>query len=272
MDTLVLNESYPELQSIAYLVFENVFGLSRAQILGEKAIQVGVLKDRLREISTRLNHHEPIQYILGEAHFFGRQFLADPSVLIPRPETEELVRLVLDHTKKKNPESTIVDIGTGSGCIAISLALEMPSSEVFATDISKDALNLAMENARRLNADVHFEEHNILQSILPLSVDVMVSNPPYITMHERNNMPRNVLEFEPGIALFVSDKDPFIFYETLLRRANESLLPDGLLAVEINEHYGSEIAGLFRQHGFRSVEIVQDVFGKNRIVKGILSS
>lgn len=270
--TLVLNESYEELQSIAYLVFENVFGLSRAQILGEKAIQVGVLKDRLREISTRLNRHEPIQYILGEAHFFGRQFLVNPSVLIPRPETEELVRLVLDHTKKKNPESRIVDIGTGSGCIAISLALEMPSSEVFATDVSKDALKLAMENARRIHADVHFEEHNILQSILPLSVDVMVSNPPYISMHERDNMPRNVVDFEPDVALFVSDEDPFIFYETLLRRANESLLPDGLLAVEVNERYGSEIVGLFSTHGFRSVEMVQDVFGKNRIVKGILSS
>jgi release factor glutamine methyltransferase len=272
MDTLVLNESYEELQSIAYLVFENVFGLNRTQILGEKAIQVGVLKDRLREISTRLNHHEPIQYILGEAHFFGRQFLVNPSVLIPRTETEELVRLVLDHAKKKNPESRIVDIGTGSGCIAISLALEMPSSEVFATDISRDALKLAMENARRLNADVHFELHNILQNILPLSVDVIVSNPPYISMHERNNMPRNVVDFEPDIALFVSDEDPFIFYEMLLRRANESLLADGLLALEINERYGNEIVGLFTKHGFRAVEMVQDVFGKNRIVKGILSS
>ena len=272
MNTLVLNESHAELQSIAYLVFENVFGLSRAQILGEKAIQVGGLNDRLKEISKRLNHNEPIQYILGEAHFFGRQFLVNPSVLIPRPETEELVRVVLDHSKKKDPESRIVDIGTGSGCIAISLALEMPSSEVFATDISKDALKLAMENARRLSADVHFEEHNILQNMLPLSVDVMVSNPPYISMHERDSMPKNVLNFEPDIALFVSDDDPFIFYESLLRRAKESLLPDGLLAVEINERYGSEIPGLFRKHDFRSVEMVQDVFGKNRIVKGILSS
>ena len=272
MNTLVLNESHAELQSIAYLVFENVFGLSRAQILGEKAIQVGGLNDRLKEISKRLNHNEPIQYILGEAHFFGRQFLVNPSVLIPRPETEELVRVVLDHSKKKDPESRIVDIGTGSGCIAISLALEMPSSEVFATDISKDALKLAMENARRLSADVHFEEHNILQNMLPLSVDVMVSNPPYISMHERDSMPKNVLNFEPDIALFVSDDDPFIFYESLLRRAKESLLPDGLLAVEINERYGREIPGLFRKHDFRSVEMVQDVFGKNRIVKGILSS
>ena len=269
---LAMNESNAELESIAYLVFEKVFGLSKTQVLTGKEISDEVLKGRLKEISSRLNQHEPIQYILGEAHFFGRSFLVNPSVLIPRPETEELVRLVLDHTKKKNNNLRIVDIGTGSGCIAISLALELPDSEIFATDVSMDALNVAMENARRLNADVHFEQHNILENLLPLSVDVMVSNPPYITRHERDGMPRNVVDFEPDMALFVSDDDPFIFYETILYRAKESLLPEGLLAVEINERYGSEILGLFNKHGFLSVEIINDVYGKNRSVKEILSS
>ena len=175
--------------------------------------------------------------------------------------------------KKKNYNNLrIVDIGTGSGCIAISLALELPASEIFATDVSVDALNVAMENACTLNADVHFEQHNILENLLPLSVDVMVSNPPYIARHERNGMPANVVDFEPDMALFVSDDNPFIFYETILYRAKESLLPEGLLAVEINERYGSEILGLFKKHGFLSVEIINDVYGKNRIVKGILSS
>lgn len=272
IDSLTLDESYAELESIAYLVFEKVFGLGKTQILTEKEISEESLKGRLKDISSRLNQHEPIQYILGEAHFFGRLFLVNRSVLIPRPETEELVRLVLDHTKGKNNDLTIVDIGTGSGCIAISLALELPTSEIFATDVSGDALKVAMENARRLNADVHFEQHNILENLLPLSVDVMVSNPPYITTVERGAMPRNVVDFEPDMALFVSDDDPFIFYDTILYRAKESLLPDGLLAVEINERYGSEILRLFTKHGFLSVEIINDVYGKNRIVKGILSS
>ncbi len=267
-----MNESIAELESIAYLVFQKIFGLSKAQILTEKKISGEVFKDQLKDITRRLNEHEPIQYILGEAYFYGRSFSVNRSVLIPRPETEELVRLVLDHTKRKNNDLTIVDIGTGSGCIAITLALELPASEIFATDISVDALKVAKENARRLSADVHFEQHNILGNLLPLSVDVMVSNPPYISRREREEMPRNVVDFEPHMALFVSDDDPFIFYETMLYRAKESLLPNGLLAVEINERYGSEILELFHTHGFLSVEMINDVFGKNRIVKGILSS
>ncbi len=272
LNSLAMNESNAELESIAYLVFEKVFGLSTAQILTEKKISEEVFKDRLKDISRRLNQHEPIQYILGEAYFYGRSFLVNRSVLIPRPETEELVRLVLDHRKRKNNNLTIVDIGTGSGCIAITLALELPGSEIFGTDISGDALKVARENARRLNADVHFEQHNILGNLLPLSVDVMVSNPPYISRREREGMPRNVVDFEPDMALFVSDDDPFIFYETMLYRAKESLLPNGLLAVEINERHGSEILELFHMHGFLSVEMIKDVYGKNRIVKGILSS
>lgn len=272
IDSLALNESPDELESIAYLVFEKLFGLSKTQVLAEKKISVDNKKNLLQDIGRRLNQHEPIQYVLGEAYFFGRPFLVNRSVLIPRPETEELVRLVIEHTRKERSDARIIDIGTGSGCIAVSLALEIPESEVFATDISKDALKTAIENAHRLKADVHFEEHDILRDLLPISVDVMVSNPPYIARHERDVMSRNVVGFEPDIALFVSDEDPFIFYEMLLRRAGESLLPNGLLAVEINERYGSEIFRLFDEHGFRSIEILNDVFGKSRIVKGILSS
>lgn len=272
MESLTLQESFSELESIAYLVFEKIFGLNKTEILAEKTIANDALKDRLMAIITRLNDHEPVQYILGEAHFLGRAFLVNKSVLIPRPETEELVRFVIDHTNSKNQISKIADIGTGSGCIAISLALALPSAQIFATDISNDALDLASKNASSLDANVKFMLHDISRNPLPFSLDVIVSNPPYIAGHERHDMQKNVVNYEPEIALFVSDDNPFIFYEKLLHRAKESLLPQGLLAVEINERFGKEVARLFIADGFQSVEVINDLFGKNRIVKGILSS
>lgn len=273
IDNLALNESYAERESIALLVFENVFALDKTDILAQKPISDKTAVDRLMSISNRLKQHEPVQYILGEAYFLGRQFLVNPSVLIPRPETEELVHFVIDHTKrKKNQIFQIADIGTGSGCIAISLALDLPASKLFASDISQDALNLASKNAARLSTNVDFVLHDILKDPLPFSVDVIVSNPPYIARRERDAMPKNVVNYEPDIALFVSDDNPFIFYEKLLHRANRSLLPDGLLAVEINERFGKEVARMFTANGFQSVEVLNDMFGKNRIVKGILSS
>ena len=271
IDSLTLDENYAELEGIGYLVFEKILGLNKSEILAEKNLVNDALKDRLMSISTRLNDHEPVQYILGEAHFFGRTFLVNKSVLIPRPETEELVRFVIDHASK-NERCQIADIGTGSGCIAISLALSLPSSKIFASDINVDALNLASTNAARLRANVDFVLNDILKPRLPFSLDVIVSNPPYIARHERDSMPKNVVNYEPDIALFVSDDNPFIFYQQLLHRSKESLLPDGLLAVEINERFGKEVAQLFISEGFQSVEVLNDLFGKNRIVKGILSS
>ena len=271
IDSLTLDENYAELEGIGYLVFEKILGLNKSEILAEKNLVNDALKDRLVSISTRLNDHEPVQYILGEAHFFGRTFLVNKSVLIPRPETEELVRFVIDHASK-NERCQIADIGTGSGCIAISLALSLPSSKIFASDINVDALNLASTNAARLRANVDFVLNDILKPRLPFSLDVIVSNPPYIARHERDSMPKNVVNYEPDIALFVSDDNPFIFYQQLLHRSKESLLPDGLLAVEINERFGKEVAQLFISEGFQSVEVLNDLFGKNRIVKGILSS
>lgn len=273
INSLTLNESYAELESIAYLVFENIFRLTQTEILSEKQITDEASKGRLSAISARLNQQEPVQYILGEAHFFGRPFIVNRSVLIPRPETEELVRFVVDHAKSlPKKDLQIVDIGTGSGCIAISLALSLPSSKIFATDISADALDLASQNVQRLNANVQLQLHNILENPLPFPVDVMVSNPPYIAKHEREQMSKNVVDYEPDIALFVNNDEPLIFYKILLRRAKESLVQDGLLAVEINERFGREIAELFGAEGLKSIDIMNDLSGKNRIVKGILSS
>ncbi len=272
IDGLTLNESYDERESIAHVVFESIFGLNKTDILAQKSISDIPAIIRLKSVVARLNQHEPVQYILGEADFLGRRFLVNPSVLIPRPETEELVRFVIDHTKTKDQNLKIADIGTGSACIAISLALALPSSRIFATDISADALGLASKNAARLNAKVDFVLHDILKDPLPFSADVIVSNPPYIARHERDHMPKNVVNYEPDIALFVSDDNPLIFYEKLLERAKESLLSHGLLAVEINERFGNDVAELFTAEGFQSVEVINDLFGKNRIVKGILSS
>jgi release factor glutamine methyltransferase len=271
INSLTLNESYAEIESITYLTFEHLFGLSKAQILAGKELVDGVSRNRLQEIVARLNQHEPIQYILGEALFFGRTFRVNRSVLIPRPETEDLVRLVLDHLRKKNTKSRIVDLGTGSGCIAITLSLELPGSEILATDVSPEALTIAAENAQKLNAAVYFEQHDILRNTLNFSADVIVSNPPYISTHERHVMAKNVVDFEPDVALFVNDDDPFVFYRAIISNAEKLLVPGGLLAVEINERYGNEILELFNKQNFRDTDIVNDIYGKNRIVKGILS-
>jgi release factor glutamine methyltransferase len=271
IDSLTLNETRAEMESIAYLAFETVLGLSKTQIMAGKQIANDDLIAQLQQVVSRLNQNEPIQYILREATFFGRSFIVDPAVLIPRPETEDLVHIVLDHAKKQNKKLTILDVGTGSGCIAITLAIELPRCEIIAIDISADALCVAVANARKLKAPVRFEQHDVLRR-LPFSVDVIVSNPPYIPERERIGMPRNVVDFEPEIALFVSDGDPLVFYRELISRANESLTPNGLLAAEINERFGKEVFELFIGHNFRDVEILKDVYGKERIIKGILSS
>ncbi|HZI23532.1 MAG TPA: peptide chain release factor N(5)-glutamine methyltransferase, partial [Chryseolinea sp.] len=220
-----------------------------------------------------LNRDEPVQYILEEANFYGRTFRVSPAVLIPRPETEELVRLVVkmsSHFSKKN--LTILDVGTGSGCIAISLALELPTSEILATDISQEALNVASHNAKNLGASVQFHQHDILSANLPFSIDVVVSNPPYIASDERITMRPNVKDYEPSLALFVDSADPLLFYRAIALQANRALMTGGVVVVEINERFGKEVAQLFITHHFKNVEIVRDVFGKDRFVKGILSS
>lgn len=270
---ITVNESPDEIQSIGYLVFENVFGIARTEIMAGKEIPQPERIGRLEQIALRLNHDEPVQYILEEAQFYGRNFLVNSSVLIPRPETEELIPLVLKmstHLSKKNP--TILDIGTGSGCIAITLALELQMAKLLATDVSQDALDTASQNAKNLDAKVQFYQHDILSADLPFPVDVVVSNPPYIPSAERSTMARNVKDYEPSLALFVDSADPLLFYRTIALQASRALPPNGVVAVEIHERFGKQVAQLFMTHHFKDVEIIQDVFGKDRFVKAILSS
>jgi release factor glutamine methyltransferase len=278
MTSFAIAEEREELQSITYIILEEVFKISRTDIVGGKS--VSVTEDatrRLSEIVQRINANEPLQYVLGEAYFYGRKFTVTPAVLIPRPETEELIRIVLDHLRLKQHIKSanagnliILDIGTGTGCIPITLYHEVGGAEVYATDISLQALAIAQQNAKNLLARIHFIQHNILHDDLFVrDVDIIVSNPPYVTAKEMLDMKKNVVAYEPHLALFVPDADALIFYKAIIEKAQEALKESGLLAVEINETRGAQVVKLFEQHGFKDVCIVKDVQSKDRIVRGI---
>lgn len=214
----------------------------------------------------RLKHHEPIQYILGETYFFGLTFLVTPSVLIPRPETEELVAWVLAHFKPNDPPK-ILDLGTGSGCIAIALAKELPNAEVFALDVSPKALEVAQTNAQKNDVTINFIEANMLNWVSNQHFDVIISNPPYVTKNEQTQMKENVWAYEPHLALFVANDSPLIFYDALKNIAQKNLNPDGLCFAELNEHFGNETKALFDPHYFKDIILKKDTFGKDRMLK-----
>lgn len=269
VSTITLPADRDEVLSIAYQVFEKELELSKTKILAENDTNVSAEKlESLRKIASRINSHEPVQYILGEANFYGRKFFVDPSVLIPRPETEELVANVITYSlKQKIQAPKILDVGTGSGCISVTLALELRESNVFALDKSAEALRMARRNARELNATVQFFEHDILLDQLQLEgLDIIVSNPPYITAEEGATMLPNVKDFEPHLALFVENKDPLIFYSAIAKAGLKALRPGGFVAVEINERFGSETKDVFVRNGFCDAMLVKDISGKDRFV------
>ncbi len=222
----------------------------------------------LAEDIKRLNTHEPLQYVLGYAWFYGRRFEVTPDALIPRPETELLVQFITDHLGKSFSGS-LLDIGTGSGCIAITLALELPKATIFATDISSKALTVAQRNADHLGSSVTFLDHNILVDSIADQLDVIVSNPPYILEREMASMEINVTHFEPHSALFVPDTDPLIFHRTIAQKAMLALKPGGLLAMEINEALGEATATVLRETGYQEVVVHKDLDNKNRFVSAL---
>ncbi len=269
---ITLDESIDEVQTIAYIILENTIAVSRTDVFTERDVTITKADhNAIKNIIERINDHEPIQYVFGETEFYGRKFKVNSSVLIPRPETEELVALVKDHFNSSNVSGPrIVDIGTGTGCIAISLALEIPGAKIFATDVSVEAVETARYNAIALKVNVDFFNTNILRDDIPVGgLDAVVSNPPYIPFSEKPTMKNNVTRFEPSVALFVSDEDPVIFYRAIAEKAFKSLTAGGLLAVEINERFGLEVAKVLTKLGFTNVRIVNDLFGKERIVKGL---
>ena len=268
-----LKESRDEIKSIAHLVFAKILGLDRTDILAAKPVALEPeQEEKLYVIAQRINKHEPIQYILGEAEFFGRLFNVNTAVLIPRPETEYLIHEILHYGNlQKKHDLKILDIGTGSGCIPITLKKELPEASITATDISIDALTVARNNSIMLNAPVDFIQHDILTQDIPLGMlDVVVSNPPYIAQTEETTMNSNVLQYEPHLALFVPDDDALKFYKAIAIKAREVLVSGGLLIVEINERFGNETAALLKANHYHPVTIVRDLDGKDRIVKGIV--
>jgi|SRR5690606_20677799 len=260
-----------EIRSIVYLLLEKV-GISHADIAAEKEVQ---LTDnqlmQLRRWIKRVNAEEPVQYILGETEFYGRRFKVNRDVLIPRPETEELVRAAL-HLVRHLDSPQVVDIGTGSGCIATTLSLERRDARVTGTDISAEALAVAMENAETLKASVTFTLTDILANEFPFTeLDMIISNPPYITPPEAAAMSKGVVDYEPHLALFTPSEDPLAFYRAILSHARHSARPGGMVIVEVNEQHAQDIADLFRANDLTGVEVLTDIFGKDRIVHGVLS-
>lgn len=261
------DDSQAEKEAVLVWLLGNKLGLSREEIMAGKKVRID--QSLLDQFMHRLNNHEPLQYVLGEAEFYGRKFMVNPAVLIPRPETELLVRLVVDHFPGNKQKIRLLDIGTGSGCIAITLALELHSSAVFATDISSDALDIAKENAKQLKAKVQFDIHDILNDTISMGpLDAVVSNPPYILENEKPLLEKKVVEYEPTQALFVPDSNPLLFHQAVAEKARLSLKPGGLLLTEINERLGKETAALFRSFGYADVKILKDLDGKDRLVIG----
>ena len=257
-----------EAKAIVRLMAEKCFGLSLTDLLCDGfnglTAQQTVL---LHSMAERLLSNEPVQYVLGEEQFYGREFHVEPGVLIPRPETELLCQWVIQTMQGKGPLS-VLDIGTGSGCIAITLALELPDSQVTAWDISAKALEVASQNAEALNAKVALEQTDILQPPHDdRTWDVVVSNPPYVTLSERATMHPNVLRHEPAEALFVSDEDPQTFYRAIARYAWQHLSSGGHLFFECSTIHIHETARLLTQMGYTDVSMLDDQFDKPRHLK-----
>ena len=313
--TAIYNER--EAQAIVRTVLDALFGMSLTDICLGKVTQLSADDTtRLEKIMQRLEKSEPVQYVLGAGWFAGRLFDVAPGVLIPRPETEDLVKWACDEAKEKEkednskeergkeekeiskkgeapqkeeqllssllksnkevsekgeeaPHPSILDIGTGSGCIAITVALALPQARVTAWDISTDALAIAAGNAHRLGASVRFEHQDALSAPDDEERwDVIVSNPPYICDKERADMSDNVLSYEPELALFVPDSDPLLFYRAIARYASKALKPGGRLLFETNTAYVHEVAQAMANEGFTAIEVRNDCFGKPRMVKG----
>lgn len=264
-----------EAQAIVRLLFESLFGMSNTDMLSggsERLSESDAIM--LDECVERIYRGEPVQYVLGTTDFMGLNLSVNPSVLIPRPETEDLVRFVIEKLSRRN-NLKVLDIGTGSGCIALALKHAIPYSKVYGWDISQEALEVAKENAATLGLDVKFEQRDILASNNISEIqhdggfDVIVSNPPYVCNSEAADMERHVLEYEPNSALFVPDDSPLLFYDPITHFAWESLSIGGNLFFEVNRMYAHQVCELMFETGFTDVAVVQDRYGNERIVSGL---
>ncbi|RLD82088.1 MAG: peptide chain release factor N(5)-glutamine methyltransferase [Bacteroidetes bacterium] len=272
-----LKDIYPEreIQTFVEILLEYFAGLSKTDlILKSKETLDQTVIQKMEKALIRLKKTEPLQYIIGETEFYDLKLKVNPSVLIPRPETEELVQWIIE--KHKNDKKiSILDIGTGSGCIPLALKNNLPNAEVFAVDISEKALETAKNNAVINNLDVSF----ILLDILNVKrnhnlgeLNVIVSNPPYVLELEKKLMHKNVLKNEPHLALFVENDNALLFYKAIIKFANNYLKVGGSLYFEINEAFGLEMTALFKENGYQDIELKKDINGKDRMIKGIKGS
>jgi len=271
---LFLKDEFPEteVQSFFNLLVENYLGITRLQFAlnTDRALTSEEFQE-LNDAMLRLKEHEPLQYIIGETEFFGLKFKLSPNTLIPRPETEELVEWILKDVQKSgaNSKLNILDIGTGSGCIAISLAKNLPNANVSAIDVSAEALTIASDNSLLNEVSVNFVKTDILQAeALQEKFNIIVSNPPYVRELEKAEMHRNVLENEPELALYVSNEDPLIFYKKITHLAHQNLPIGGSLYFEINQYLSRETEAVLKNEGF-DTSLRKDIFGNFRMIKGI---
>ena len=263
-----LSGFYPqgELKALVRLLLQHVAGWSLVDVLTHNDLTLTTAQQtQIADAVDRLKRYEPIQYILGAAEFDGMRLVVDARALIPRPETAELVLLLAETL---SPDASVLDIGTGSGCIAVALARRLPQAQVSAYDVSPDALALAAENARNQGVKINFRQVDILHDA-PADApvfDAIVSNPPYVTDSERASMEANVLDYEPALALFVPDDDPLLFYRAIADFAWTHLSIGGRLFFEINHRFGVEIVMMLRHKGFANCAVQHDAFGKERFV------
>jgi len=258
-----------ESRTIAYLLLDQICNISKEDVIAGKGVKFASKAiSKLDAYISRLQNHEPIQYILGTAVFYGRKFKVDQNVLIPRPETEELVQWCIGENNTPNPD--ILDIGTGSGCIAITLKKEIPKSNVYALDFSDNALIIANRNARDHKCDIMFYETDILKDNLnAIELDIIISNPPYVRISESTLMASRVTKFEPPEALFVDDFNPLVYYKRIIILAQDNLRKGGKIYFEINEAFGKEIRNLFTPVHFKDIDLREDINGKIRMVRAI---
>lgn len=258
-----------ETKAIIRLIFYHLKGWSLTDMAIHADDELSpFIRNEIETILKRLENHEPIQYITGNAYFHGLTLKVAPGVLIPRPETAELVDIIADSFGERE-DLKVLDVGTGSGAIAIALSRQLKFPEITAVDISEKALEIARTNASLLKAKIKFIHLDILKDFPEGSFDIVVSNPPYVTVSEKSAMEKNVLDYEPEEALFVADENPLLFYRRIIEQSRESINKDGGIFLEINPLFADDIARLLKNNGYKEVEILLDSFGRKRFAKAL---
>lgn len=275
-NALATTHSSREAASIAHIIIEHITGMGKLdRIVYKDSALTTVQENQLQDSLKALLQQQPVQYVTGKSWFYGMELQVNNQVLIPRPETEELVEWIVNDRKiNENEAVSILDIGTGSGAIPLALKKELPQAGVWAVDVSTGALEIAALNASHQKLDIHFAQMDVLDTAATAGLpqfDIIVSNPPYICQSEQADMQQQVLAHEPSLALFVPDNDALLFYRRIGLLAKQKLSSNGMLYFEINEAFGKEVVTLLQQQGFSKVTLKQDMFGKDRMVKCVNS-